>query len=126
MPTDYKQLFLRSLKWDAEESGASLFSTLKTAARAKLTNVSGGKVLVGVSANGKTATYALPQSGIAIDASDLAVLMGELINRYEETVTLLVARGVATPTDAQILTEMLALLQPVREVRNDYSSLRYA
>lgn len=125
VPTDYKRLFLRSLKWDAEDSSLSLLDTLKIAARARISETSKGKVLVGTAANGKSASFAIPAG--SINNADLVCLCGEMVDRHEEAIRLLAARTVpiASPTQTQIFDEMLALLQPAYSVCSDYSFLRF-
>jgi hypothetical protein len=125
--TDFKRLFLRGLKWDAEEAPvATLAATLKTAARAQLTTAGNGTVLTGTSGNGHSVTFSLPMGGRGLIPQDVAELCEEMLQRYDAAVAALVAAGTAEPTDDQIFTEMLALLEPVYDAHPDFSQLRCA
>lgn len=121
---DLKRLFLRGLKWDAEDAAATLYATLKTSARAKLKSTSLGLVLVATTSKGHAAQYQLPNGGAGFTPSNIAELTEELIQLYDRSKADLIAAGTPAPTDDQIFTEMMDWLKPVRETRGDYSCLR--
>lgn len=124
MPTDYKRLFLRNLKWDSEDNGAELLDTLKTASRARLSETKTGKVLVGTAVNGKTASYQIPPGSITPE--NITLLCAEMLDRYDEAKGFLIARGTTSPTSTEIYDEMLLLLQPVYETTADFSLLPFS
>lgn len=121
--TNYKRLFLRGLKWDAEDAGKPLLDILKVAARARLTNTQTGAVLRSASGNGKTVEFSLPVNGQGLSPQDAAELCEEMFGLYETA-----AAGLdVDPTAANegvIYPEMLALLTPTQEVHADYADLR--
>ena len=123
VPTDYKRLFLRAALWTAQETGSTLFTVLKTLSRSRLAETQSGKTLIGITAAGKVATFGLPSGGVGISPSDAACLTSEMLDTYDESKRLLIARAIPAPTDAQIHDEALALLQPTFEVRSDFSYL---
>jgi hypothetical protein len=124
--TDYKRLFLQGLKWDAEDAGITLAEALKVAARAKLTSVDGGLVLIGVAGNGMSQTFTLPANGANLNPVSAAELCAEMLRRYDEAVADLAGQtpAVESPTDAQIFATMKTLLKAVRSYRSDFSQLR--
>lgn len=118
--TEYKQAFLEVIADSATASSATLLATLKAARSGRLTDTQTGKVIVGVAGNGKSITIATPTSGSEFTPVRAAELCQELINRYRAALAYLGG----TPTDAEILTEMLAMLQIVDEASTDFSSMR--
>ena len=108
LPTAYARLVLRGLAWDAGEGGLSLFESLKAAARAKLTATEKGQFLTGAAGNGTSVQFGLP-SARDCTPQEIAELTSWLIDLYETVVA-----GLTTPTDAEILTAMLAEMQPRR------------
>lgn len=122
--TPFKRLFLRKLAWDSEKSGNSLFDGLKAAAIASIEDSGSGPILVGTGAKGHQVTFAIPAEGRGYTPAELCAAIEELLTRYDSAVASLVASGIPTPTDAQILTEMLAMLVAITEVYADFSDLR--
>lgn len=82
-----------------------------------------GQTIASTSGNGHSVSFSQPGAG-APTQTDMLEMIEEMIIRHEEAVTALAAAGNDSPTDLQILNEMLALLQPVREVYSDYSGMR--
>lgn len=121
---ELKRLFIRGLKWDSEESGATLAATLKAAARAKLKSTQTGLVLVSVSSRGHSTEYQLPQGGAGFTPTNLAELCEEMLNTYDRAKADIIASGTASPTDDQIFSEMIRWIEPVTEVYSDFSMLR--
>lgn len=118
--TEFKRLFLRGLKWDAEEQTITLTAALKAAARAQLLQTNQGLSLVATSGNGHSTTFALPVSGRDASPQDIAGMLEDLLTRYDAAVE---ALG-GTPSDDQIFTEMMAMLEAVTEVYSDFTHLR--
>ena len=120
LSVNWKRLFLRGLKWDAETNSATLDNTLKAAAQAKLLITASGRVLVSTSGNGRTNTFALPQAGQGASQTDIVEVVEEMFGLYTEARTNLGG----SPTDDQVFAEMMLYLVPVQEVENDFVSLR--
>lgn len=126
VPTEYKRIFLRELKWSAEENGKSLFDSIKAAARGRVQETASGQVIISTAANGQQTEFSVPSSGsitgLNITPIDIASLCEELITRYESAVA---ATGAETDGtgDAAILAEMLAMLIPADEVQSDFSEM---
>lgn len=118
--TEFKRLFLRGIKWDADEAALTLFAGLKAAARARLTNTKTGKVLIGSTGNGHSVEYALPMAGRDVTPRDAAELCEEMLSLFDTAKTNLGG----TPTDDQVFAEMLGLLAPVTETYADFTLLR--
>jgi hypothetical protein len=115
------RLFIRGLAWDATESGSSFADALKTAARARLTDSSRGKVLVGTGMAGATVNYSLPPLG-DLTGADLAEVCSTLLDQVDALKT-------ATPaiTDSNLVAGLLAKFpvgpapRSVRTFRPDFS-----
>lgn len=122
--TDFKRLFLRGIRWDATDAGISLADGLKLSARSQLTRTSTGLYLIGTAGNGHTASFSVPVGLRDSSPQEIAGMIEEFITRYDAAVAALAAAGNASPSDDQILTEMLALMTAVTEVYSDFSQLR--
>jgi hypothetical protein len=123
--TEFKRAFLRNAKWNAEEQSSTLYAQLKAALRGQILGTQSGKVIKAASGNGHSVEYEVPQDFSPQSAAELGE---ELITRWEAAVTALgltasVVRD-NSASDDDILTEMLALLEPVTEVSADFSQLR--
>lgn len=122
--TNFKRLFIRSLLWDSERTGNSLWENIKTAAISKVEATADGSVLVGTSSKGHSVTLALPSGGQGFTPAKIASFLEEIVSRYEAAKAYLIAEGNPTPTDDQIVTEMLSLMVAVTEYSSDYTELR--
>ena len=122
--TSFKRAFLRSLFWDSEKAGTTLYDALKDALQSKVQHVGQGLFLVGSTAKGHSVAYQIPSDGRGYSPSEILESIEELLTRYENAVSALIAAGTPTPTDSQIQTEMLALLTAITEVYSDYTELR--
>ena len=120
LSADWKRLFLRGLKWDAEDAESSLLDVLKTVARSRLEATSQGRVLTSTSGNGRTHTFTLPANGQGASQTDVVEVVEVMFRLYAEARENLGG----TPTDDETFAEMLLLLEPVTETRNDFASLR--
>jgi hypothetical protein len=121
--TNYKRLFLRGLRWDADKG--PLLDVLKAVSRARLKDTQGGKVLTATTGNGQSATYTLPFNGAGASPQDIAELCEEMLTRYEAAVAEVsdsLTEDIAANNDL-IFNEMMALLQPVHEVAADFSQV---
>ena len=121
-PTEFKRLFLQSLKWDSEDSGETFFATLKSAARARLSSTSNGKILVSTGANGKNASFSVPSAGDGVTPTDIVRCLSEFLDGFSTAQTSITARG-DTVSDNAILTEMLAFMGVIKDCESDYSEV---
>lgn len=120
--TDWKRLFLREAAWSAPENGISLYETLKTAARAQLSTTATGKILVGTAGNGHSLTFNLPSNSGALTPETVAGTCEDLLTRYELASAYLISTDIPTPTDAQILAQMMDQLVAIRSYTTNFSS----
>lgn len=120
LSADWKRLFLRGLKWDAEDAGSSLLDVLKTAARSRLESTSQGRVLTSTSGNGRTHTFTLPANGQGASQTDVVEVVEAMFRLYAEAK----ANLGGAPSDDETFAEMLLLLEPVNDIRNDFVALR--
>lgn len=121
--TSIKRLFVRNLKWTADANDQTVAEVLQTVAQARLSAISGGKILVSNSGNGHSSTFQVPSE---VNPSDFAALASEILDRYDEASAKLIACGNATPTDAELITEILDKLpKNVTNVTNDFRGLRF-
>jgi hypothetical protein len=119
--TPFARQFLRSLAEDASASGLSLLDALKAAGKSRITTLANGQRVRMTSGNGHTVE--LESSDSEVTPAEIAEMISELRDRYEEGVERLSATGDET-TDANILSEMLRKLSPVRSYSGDFSNLR--
>lgn len=119
--THFKRLFVRNLLWTAQADATTILALLQTLADARIEGAQKGKVLVGTAGNGHQSTFQIPSDFTPSDAIDL---VSEILDRYDEARTKLIADGTASPTDTQIHDEIMAKLRPVRSIARDYFNLR--
>lgn len=121
--TEFKRAFLRNAKWNAEEQSSTLYAQLKAALRGQVSGTASGKVIIAASGNGHSVQYQVPSDFTPQSAAELCE---ELITRYFSALESLELEE--NPTDSAydnvVLTEMLALLEPLNEVSAEFSQLR--
>lgn len=122
--TPFKRALLREFFWSAEEKGGVAYDSIKCALRGKVEHAGQGIFLVGSTALGNAVSYQVPSEGRGYSPAEILEAVEELLTRHEAATAALIAAGNPTPTDAQILSEMLALLVPIRETFSDYTDLR--
>jgi len=115
----HKQNVLECIYWDAQDDGITLEAALKAYARARFTETKSGLVLTSTSANGKSVQRQLPPGVSHVEASEL---ISELRRLREEVVAAFVSAGIATPTDEQVVAEMLVRLTPIKHAVADFST----
>jgi hypothetical protein len=120
--SSFKRLFVRRLYESAVANSTTILALLKVATEARITETESGLALVGTMANRQQASFQIPPDFNPTDAVDL---LSEIRDRYDEAVAKLIANGTASPTDAQIQTELLATIRPNRGAFSDFSKLRY-
>lgn len=123
--TELRKLFLRGFKWDSEEQGLSLYDVLKAAARAQSKETQSGKILTGTAANGGSFTFTLPAQANGLSPYAVTETLSNLLDVYDAAVAYLISTGIPTPTDAQIFTEMMANLIPIKETFFDPSTTHF-
>lgn len=129
MPTEFKRAQLRYLAFRGKtESKMGLRTAIETALREAAEATRHGRYLNSTSGNGHEVSFIMPQLLPMATPMDLVELFEELITRFDAAVTALAGHtpAVTDPSDQQILTEILALLEPVRRVTCDFSGLRAA
>lgn len=122
--TDYKRAFIQSLFWDAEDNAASLYDTLKAATRARISDTKNGKFLLSTGKDGRTVSYALPAAGYSLTPVHVTELCADMLRRYAAATEQLAADGNDTPTDQEILNEILDDLTPRYEEHPDFNAMR--
>lgn len=126
LTTAYKRAYLRQVHREVETSGEStLANALDAAAAAAISGNRTGRVIIGSSTQGQSVSFALPSLRDATPG-EIVELGDELLSLYTVSRQSLVDGGVTSPTDDQILAEMLDRLVPVLSARSDYTSLRSA
>jgi hypothetical protein len=124
-PSHLKRLFVRMLKRYLTENGKVLADHLLDLAEKALAEPLRGKVVVGTSGNGRQTTLEVQADFTPLDASEL---IEEILTRSEEARAKLVADGDASPTDSEVLDEVLDKIPygGVVEVESDFTNLRCA
>lgn len=83
--------------------------------------VSSGKALASASGNGFSTSHFAPGTGGVAAPNELFAFWSEMRLLYSTVNTDLIASGIATPTELQIVSEMLLRLVPVRNHTHDFS-----
>ena len=127
IPARIKKFWLRT--WYIQAATATppvtLANKLQAISDSFATNAS-GQAILSTSADGQTTQFAPPSLGNGLGPQGMAYLVQELIDRYDEATSELIAEGTASPTDLQIYTRMKDCLRAATEVRNRYTNLRTA
>lgn len=110
----FVRLFVRGLQWDAEDAGATFSDTLKTAARARLTNSARGKVLIGTASNGTSSTFSLPPLG-DLTGNDVADVCSVLLDKVDA-----IRAADDAITDEALVVALLGEFESVRAVGYDF------
>lgn len=123
--TELKRSLLRALAYDAANSDPpiSLADGLAAAERGRINTTSRGRFVTVSIRNGNASHWELPQGYFSDQhfAEDVSTFV-DLCDTARAT---LISGGIASPTDAQILVEMLDRLRKVTSFRTDHSGLRY-
>lgn len=104
-------------------SGGTLSATIETIASARVDATSNGAMLSGVSANGQSTSFALPEALKEINPRSLVELCDYTRRTYTSSLAALVAAGDANPSDQEIRDEMIARTPTVRRIRNYHKTL---
>lgn len=117
--TPFKRAFLRRQATLAVENSRTLEAQLEATLDERVDAVASGQAIASTSGNGQSVSFSEPGKG-GPGADGIAELASELLDRYARAVATLGG----TPTDAEILEQMLSELVPARWSRNDYTNLR--
>ena len=96
-------------------------STLQAAAFGTVTPLLSGKVLIEASSGGVTTRYELPPAAAGMPPVIVGAMLSRMLDRYDAAVAALATAGNATPTDAQVLAQMLTQLQAIWAYSTDHS-----
>ena len=121
-----KRAILNSLYRQATVS-VTLISILQAYQDALVVGVKGGKIVEATSQAGHSTKFRTPNPGEHFRPEDMGEMTQEFLEVYADAVATLKAQGNNTPTDTQIVTQMLGddRLQSITVTRRDYSILRY-
>lgn len=103
---------------------ATLLAAVQAVGAANFTITSTGTITA-VAGNGKSVTLGAAASGATpVDYAEAAAALRDL---YQDSRAAIISSGIASPTDAQIFTEMKFRLQPVTELApSNFAALRCA
>jgi len=116
--------YLKGLAYQASDDGLALTVALRAALTTSFSTIESGRLILGTSTNGHSIEFAAPAY---LSPSDVLGLLGRFDDIYTESKARLISGGTASPTDAEILDEMLTdpFLTSVRSYRADFSELNY-
>ncbi len=123
--TSIKRLWLRRVYAQTTAGGGTTYATLEAALQAyafvALDAIKGGTI-ASTSANNHAVAFSNRDNGATPD--DVAAMAGEMLDLYEASEAALIDSGIASPTDAQIKTEMLDRLQIVTSFSPQFINIR--
>jgi hypothetical protein len=122
LSSELLKLWLRLIWSQVPTTYATLSAGLLAEAQAKLAAVSGGAIQM-TSANGATVQF-FGAEGTQATPQDWAQGGSRLLDLYDEVLEVLVNSGVASPTDAQVYTEMAWRLTPARRAQTNFAGIR--
>jgi hypothetical protein len=109
---------IRELFWSASDKGLTFAEVLKVTARAASAGAIKGKVLVGTTASGVSASFQLPPSG-DLTQGDFSRLLSAILDEHEYFIGLYPEIG-----DAELKTKLLSMHDREVSVRSDFSGMR--
>lgn len=128
IPARIKRFWLRT--WYVQAITANPVVTLTAKLQAVSDSLAGasiaGQSILSTSADAQTTQFAAPSLATGLGPQGMAYLVQELIDRYDEARSELIAEGTVAPSDAQIYGRMKDCLVRAVEVRNSYVNLRTA
>lgn len=119
--TSLKRSELRHCYAEVRKGTGTLLEVLETGHEEARKNFNGGRVPTSVSGAGISRTLLVSSEygpGQFVEAYE------ELLSLYDRAVANVVTVTGADATDALVYSEMIALLEPCVEIRNDYTGLR--
>lgn len=117
------RLVLRKLAADAVTASATLKATLTAAAFGTVTQTLSGKIVVEAQAGGVITKYQLPSGSDGLQPQEVADMLSRLLDLCDQVIATGLPSATGAP-DAALLVAMLGSIQPIREVRSDFSTLR--
>jgi hypothetical protein len=112
-----KRAILEQIAEDGARAGLSLADAISAFRKGRITGHGSGRVITATMGNNHRAEYAIDPELTQTDAVDLAQ---ELSERLREAAIKLSG----SPTDSELLTEVLRCLQAQTEVVSDFTDLR--
>jgi len=116
VPTKLKRLFLRGIKWDAEQGDITLLAAIEAVCKARLDEIREGRVISQTGGSGATVSFTFP-SGVA--PTDIASLASDMLDLYES-----IKADAPDATDDEMFVAMMARLKPITNFRPDFSTYR--
>lgn len=89
-----------------------------------MTETQSGAFLSGTAGNGHTVSFLIPQGGLNPETAVETV--SQLFDSYDASRAALVSAGITSPTDGQLLTEMLDRLVAVKSFTSSFVGIRDA
>jgi hypothetical protein len=116
--TAIKRAWLRTVKINGANASLSLRQALEAELVARTTAIQSGGQISAISANGASVSFSTPSMGLSPES--IVELCDEMLTRYDYAA---VSLG-GTPTDDEILIEMLSILLPARRLTVDFTEIR--
>lgn len=111
------------LNWCSDtDTGSNLLAALKAQRNARAAEIKTGQVIAGTSANNHSVSFSAP-SQVETSPVDMFGMWQELVDLFTASKADLVTAGDATPTDAEVLAEMLYRLTDVRTFETTYTGV---
>jgi hypothetical protein len=109
--TDVKRAWLIAHARAATAASQTLEAHLLAQIDSKVESIESGLAIAETSGNGHSTSFSKPGEASA-GPEEMAGLVGEMLRRYQNARQQLIDAGTASPTDAEILAQMLAYLNP--------------
>lgn len=121
-----KRAILNSLYRQATTQ-VPLLNILQSYQDSLVTGTKGGRVIEATSEAGHSVKWRTPNPGDFFRPEHAAELTQQFLEVYADSVTALNSQGIPSPTDAQIVAQMLAddRLQSITVTRTDHTLIRY-
>lgn len=111
------------LNWCSEtDTGANLLSALKAQRNARATELKTGQVIAGSAANNHSVSFSNVENA-GTSPADMFAMWQELVDLFTASKADLITAGDPTPTDAEVLAEMLYRLSEVRSYETTYTGV---
>lgn len=127
IPAEIKRGLLQFLADQAQDSGITLLAALKAYSKARFEEIQSGRFVVSTSGNGSSVSFYTAPVGMPLQPDQFAAVAQEFREVFTTALATLQTAGTANPTDAQLLSTMLAddRLQTVTEARLDVTLMRW-
>lgn len=108
-PTSLKRLFLRGIKWDAQEQDITLREALEAVAKAGLDELKEGRYIQSSGHGGASVTFTFPGGFGPTMIQETVSKMLDLMDEAEA--------ALEDPTDEEVFVWMMGQLKPITSVR---------